>query len=147
MAYKSKYKPENPSKYIGDTSKIVCRSLWERKVCKYLDQNKNVIRWGSEEFFVPYTSPLDKKPHKYYPDFIAEIKQDDNSIKTYVIEVKPDKQTRPPKKPKTQTKTYKTNLFTYLVNEAKWDATKLLCEKEDWKFVLLTEKHLFKDKK
>ena len=147
MAYKSKYNPENQSKYIGNTDKIICRSLWERKVCKYLDKNENVVRWGSEEFFVPYTSPIDKKQHKYYPDFIAEIKQKDGSIQTYVIEVKPDKQTRPPVKPKKQTKTYRTNVFTYLTNEAKWIATESVCEEKDWKFVLLTEKHIFKDKK
>ena len=42
MAYKSKYKPENPTKYIGNPNNIICRSLWERKMCKYLDRNKNV---------------------------------------------------------------------------------------------------------
>ena len=74
MAYKTKYKTQNPSKYIGDPTKIICRSLWERRVCKYLDENKNVIRWGSEELVIPYYSPVDRKMHKYYPDFIAEIK-------------------------------------------------------------------------
>ena len=32
-----------------------------------------------------------------------------------------------------------------LINEAKWEAAKGLCEKNDWKFVILTEKQLFKD--
>ncbi len=31
----------------------------------------------------------------------------------------------------------------YLVNEAKWNATKILCEKNNWKFKILTEKTLF----
>ena len=97
MAYKTKYKIENPSKYIGDPTKIICRSLWERRVCKYLDENINVLRWGSEELIIPYYSPVDKKNHRYYPDFIAEIKDKSGNIKTYVIEVKPKKQTKPPK--------------------------------------------------
>ena len=103
MAYKTKYKTSDPSKYIGNASNIICRSLWERRVCRYLDENKNVIRWGSEELSIPYYSPVDKKMHKYFPDFIAEIKISDKSIKTYVIEVKPKKQTTPPKRKKKKT--------------------------------------------
>ena len=117
MAYKTRYNPENPTKYIGNVNKIICRSLWERKVCKYLDKNENVIRWGSEELSIPYISPLDKKPHRYYPDFIAEIKQDNKTIQTYLIEVKPEKQTKPPTKPKKtrkkNSKTYSTNVHAY----------------------------------
>ena len=87
MAYKTKYKTQNPSKYIGNPTNIICRSLWERRVCKYLDENVNVIRWGSEEMAIPYYSPVDKKMHRYFPDFIAEIKTKDAEKKTYVIEV------------------------------------------------------------
>ena len=42
MAYKSIYKLKNIEKYIGDPDKIICRSSWERKVCKYLDENIKV---------------------------------------------------------------------------------------------------------
>ena len=54
MAYKSKYNPINTRKYMGDPTNIVCRSMWERKMCKYLDTNQNVLRWGSEEIAIPY---------------------------------------------------------------------------------------------
>ena len=96
MAYKTKYIPENPTKYVGNPTKIVCRSMWERKMCKYLDNNTNVIRWASEEVVIPYLSPVDNKMHKYYPDFLTEIKTKDGGIKTFLIEVKPYKQTKPP---------------------------------------------------
>tara|TARA_R110000824_G_scaffold170428_1_gene347767 strand:- start:141 stop:581 length:441 start_codon:yes stop_codon:yes gene_type:complete len=146
MAYKSKYKPENPTKYIGNPNNIICRSLWERKMCKYLDRNKNVIKWASEELSIPYRSPIDKKLHKYYPDFIAEIKENGNSVQTYLIEVKPDKQTKPPIKKKKITKTYHMNMRTFLVNEAKWEAAEKFCSDNDWKFTILTEKQLFRGK-
>ena len=73
MAYKSKYLPENREKYVGNFENIVCRSTWERKMCKYLDLNENVINWGSEELKIPYYSPVDKKWHNYYPDFLTKI--------------------------------------------------------------------------
>ena len=142
MAYKTKYKTQNPSKYIGDPTKIICRSLWERRVCKYLDENKNVIRWGSEELVIPYYSPVDRKMHKYYPDFIAEIKDKSGTIKTYVIEVKPKKQTKPPKKPKRKTKSYLNECMTYAVNEAKWKSANKMCKEEGWEFIILTEDNI-----
>jgi len=69
MAYKSKYKPKNPQKYVGNPNNIICRSLWERTFCKYLDENANIIRWSSEELQIPYISPVDNQVHMYYPDF------------------------------------------------------------------------------
>ena len=122
MAYKTKYLPENVTKYIGNPTKIVCRSTWERKMCKYLDNNVNVLRWASEELSIPYLSPVDNKMHKYYPDFIAEVKTKTGDVKTFLIEVKPYKQTKPPVIKKRKTKSYDTNMKMYAVNEAKWEA-------------------------
>ena len=87
MAYKTKYKINNKDKYIGNPSNIICRSLWERRVCKYLDENVNVLKWGSEELSIPYYSPIDKKNHKYFPDFIVKMKNKNESTKTVIIEV------------------------------------------------------------
>ncbi len=74
MAYKTKYIPQNPEKYIGDVSNIVCRSLWERNICKFCDINESIIKWSSEEIVIPYLSPIDKKQHNYYPDFLIQFK-------------------------------------------------------------------------
>jgi len=145
MPYKTRYIPQNASKYIGDPTKIICRSLWERKVCKWLDENKNVLRWGSEELAIPYISPKDNKKHNYYPDFIAEMKSTSGKIKTLMIEVKPKKQTSQPKKSKS--KSYLQEATTYEINKSKWESAKYFCEKNGWEFVILTEDHLFPKKK
>ena len=97
MAYRGKYQPKNPSKYLGDPTKIVYRSLWERKCMRIFDENPNVIRWASEEMAIPYLSPVDKKRHKYFPDFIIEVKNKKGEIETQMLEVKPAKYTRVPK--------------------------------------------------
>ena len=139
MAYKTYYIIKNKSKYMGNPDNIICRSLWERRVCKYLDENTNIIRWGSEELIIPYYSPIDKKTHKYFPDFIAEIQNNDSEIRTIVIEVKPKKQTKPPKKPKRQTKNYINECVIFTINEAKWKSAEQFCKKKKWEFIILTE--------
>ena len=97
---KSRFRPTFPRKYKGNANNIICRSSWERRFCNYCDINESIIEWGSEEFFIPYVSPKDNRVHKYYPDFIIKVKESTGHLKTYVIEVKPKKQTEPPKKRK-----------------------------------------------
>lgn len=143
MPYKTRFNPENPSKYIGDFSNIICRSLWERKVCKWLDTNINVLRWASEEIKIPYVSPKDNKIHNYYPDFFAEVKTKQGNIETLLIEVKPEKQTKPPKKPKKKSNNFLRESITYEINKSKWQSAKKYCEKNGWKFVILTENQIF----
>ena len=103
---KSKYTPIYPSKYQGNTKHIICRSSWERKFCQWCDMNNSIISWASEEFSIPYVSPKDNRVHKYYPDYLIKVKEKNDMIKTYVVEVKPYKQTRPPKTPKRKTKSF-----------------------------------------
>ncbi len=76
MAYKSKYFPKNTSKYDGDPRKIFCRSLWERGVCKWLDFNPQVTKWGSEQIPVPYVCRSDGKRHRYYIDFHFQYRRE-----------------------------------------------------------------------
>lgn len=143
MAYKSRYNPMNKDKYMGDPTSIICRSSWERKVCKYLDTNKNILRWGSEELVIPYYSPIDKKNHRYFPDFILEKKNSKGEIETLVIEVKPLKQTLKPAIKKKKTKSYIKECITFEINSAKWKSAKQYCNKNGWKFVIITEKDIF----
>ena len=75
MAYKGKYKPKYRSKYKGDPTKIIYRSLWERRFMVYCDENPSIIKWASEEVIIPYRSPLDKRIHRYYPDFWVKTKK------------------------------------------------------------------------
>ena len=139
---KSKYKPSFPRKYKGDPNNIICRSSWERKFCRYCDLNEQVLEWGSEEFWIPYLSPVDNRVHRYFPDFIMKIKESSGQVKTYVIEVKPGKQTVPPKKPKRQTKSYLYECKTYAVNQAKWKAAVEFCKDHMIEFKVITEKEL-----
>ena len=139
---KSKYKPSYPSKYKGDPNNIICRSSWERKFCRYCDLNESVISWGSEEFWIPYLSPVDNRVHRYFPDFIMKVRESSGQVKTYVIEVKPGKQTVPPKKPKRQTKSYLYECRTYAVNQAKWKAAVEFCKDHMIEFKIITEKEL-----
>lgn len=142
MSYKGKYRPSNPKKYSGDPTNIVYRSLWERKFMVYCDLNENVLEWASEEKCVVYRSPIDGKPHRYFPDFIIKVKEENGSIKKYVIEIKPKRQTLPPPKPKRQTKGYIAEAYEYAKNQAKWEAAKEWCADRGYEFKVLTENEL-----
>ena len=95
------------------------------------------------EIIIPYLSPWDGKIHRYFPDFIVKVRENNGNHRTKVIEVKPYKQTIPPEKGKKRKKTYLSECTTYIVNEAKWEAAKEFCKKRNWSFVILTEKELF----
>jgi len=139
MPYKTKFLPKNPSKYVGDHTNIICRSLWERKFCKYLDENESIIRWASEEIRIPYFCPVKKKVCFYYPDFLFETKEE-SSVFTYLVEIKPKKQTAPPTNKKK--KSYSEDYARYLINNSKWESAKEYCQKNGWEFKILTEEHL-----
>ena len=142
MSYKGKYQPSYPKKYKGDPTKIIYRSLWERKFMVYCDSNTNILEWGSEEIALPYRSPLDNKVHRYYPDFYIKVKELNGSIKKYMIEVKPQKQTIEPKVQKRKTKGYIYEVREYARNQAKWKAAREFCKDRLWEFKIITEKEL-----
>ncbi len=142
MSYKGKYKPKNSTKYKGDPTGIIYRSLWERKFMMYCDSNSNVLEWGSEEIALPYRSPVDNRVHRYFPDFYVKLKENTGKIKKMLIEVKPLKQTMKPKKPKRKTKGYIYEIYEYAKNQAKWEAAKNYCDDRKWEFKVMTEKEL-----
>jgi len=142
MSYKGKYYPSFPRKYKGDPTNIIYRSLWERKFMVYCDKNQNILEWASEEIAIPYRSPIDNRVHRYFPDFYMKVKETNGKIKNYVIEVKPAKQTKPPAKPKRQTKGYIREAYEYAKNQAKWKMAKEFCADRQWEFKVVTEKEL-----
>ena len=142
MSYSGKFKPKNYKKYKGNPTKIFYRSLWERRFMVYADSNPNIIEWGSEEVVIPYISPLDRKPHRYFPDFYIKYLNKEGNVVREIIEVKPKKQLRPPKTPKRQTKRYLQECATFMVNQAKWKAAEEYCSDRKMKFRFLTEDHL-----
>ena len=141
MAYSGIFKPKNPRKYVGDHTNIIWRSTWECRVMTWLDTNPNVISWASEELIIPYVSPVDGRWHRYFPDFLVKVNTQQGP-KTMLIEVKPKKQTQPPKQQKRVTKKYITEVATWGVNQAKWKAAEEYCLDRGWEFKVITEDHL-----
>ena len=136
------YKPVHPEKYKGKNNPEY-RSSWELKFFQWCDKNSNVLRWGSESVIVPYISPIDRKMHRYFVDNIVTIKEGNNT-KTYLVEIKPSKQTKPPvssKRKKKSTIIYEN--YTYAVNCAKWDAARKFAKSKNIEFIILTENELF----
>ena len=142
MAYKGYYKPKNPKKYRGNPSRIVYRSLWERKYMIYCDSTPSILEWGSEEIIIPYRSPLDGKSHRYYPDFYIKVREKSGKISRYIVEIKPKKQTKPPHGKDKRTKAYRNAVLTFAKNKAKWNAAENYCDDRQMKFLILTEDHL-----
>ena len=143
MPYKGKFSPENPSKYVGDPTNIIYRSLWERRFMVFLDGNDSVAEWGSEEIVVPYKSPVDGRMRRYYPDFVVRYENKEGQIETRLIEVKPSDQCKPPKKRQRITKAYVNEVTRWGMNSAKWEAAEQYARSRGWKFQILTEKELF----
>ena len=143
MAYQQGwYTPKHPEKYVGNVERIRYMSSWELKMHQFLDNNPNVLQWSSETIAIPYLKPTDKRVHKYYPDYWVKYRNKQGKIVQEIIEVKPEKQTRP-----TRTRNHKRRLYeqvTYAINIAKWGAAQRFCDKYGMKFRLVTENQIFK---
>ena len=137
-SYRGLYRPSNPKKYVGNTKQIVYRSLLERRFMRYCDLNEDILYWASEELPVRYYNPLDKKYHRYFPDFVVKTVNNDK----YMIEIKPYRQVKKPKQPKRKSKSYMRESFEYIKNQGKWQAAKSDCDDKGMKFKLITEKDL-----
>jgi hypothetical protein len=138
-----KWFPKNPKKYKGDVHNIWVRSSWEQKVLEWFDINPNVLEYSSEEIVIPYISPIDNRPHRYFVDVYAKMKKINGKIEEYLIEIKPYHQTQQPKYKNRITKTYINEVCTWGVNSAKFEAAKKFCRQRGWIFKILTEQELF----
>lgn len=138
------YVPKYATKYIGKYP-IYFRSSWEESFAKWLDYNENVIKWSSERHAIQYYDPMQMKTRRYFPDFYAKIKNKSGKYVEYIIEIKPNKETKPPRKTKKQSK--KTKLYqesTYITNTAKFEAAEKYCRKFGYCWKIVTEKELYK---
>ena len=143
MSYNGKYYPRYPKKYKGDPTNIVYRSLWERKFMNYCDLTESVSEWQSEEFWIPYRSPIDNRVHRYFPDFYLKYKDSAGKRRTMVVEVKPKSQTKMPiQNPKKRTKSWAYSVRTYAINQAKWKAAREFCKDRNIEFKIMTEDEL-----
>ena len=81
-----------------------------------------------------YYFEVDKKYHRYFVD----LKVTFNSGKTLLIEIKPDSQTRAPKRPD-KSKRYINEAITFVKNQNKWEAANKFAKKKGWEFQIWTE--------
>ena len=142
MLHQGYFKPKNPQKYKGDPTNIIYRSGWELKFMLYVDSHPEILEWGSEEFSIPYRSPIDGRIHRYFPDFYIKKKVKDGKSQTLVVEIKPLKQTIEPEKQNKKTKRYINEVMTWGINSSKWKAAHEFCKERNWQFLILTEKEL-----
>lgn len=138
--YQGNFKLKNPSKYRGNYNNITFRSSWELAVMLWCDSNPAITEWSSEELVIPYLCPTDNSYHRYFVDFM--IKFGDN--KTYWVELKPEKYTQPPIKPKKATKKFITETLQYVKNQAKWTSATKYASQHNAVFQVWTENTLKK---
>ena len=138
--YKGKYKVKNPKKYKGDVDNVTYRSGWELNVMQYLDEHKGVEKWNSEDFIIRYYYDVDKKYHNYHMDFWIKF----TNGKVLLVEVKPKKQTVPPKAKNPKSKRSLNEAFTYIKNVNKWEAAEKIAKDNNYGFEIWTEVELEK---
>ena len=139
MAYSGKYRVSKPKKYQGDPTKVTYRSLWELGAFKWCDNNPDVISWSSEETVIPFICYVDKKYHRYFIDLKIRFK----GGKTILVEIKPDKETKPPKRPD-KSKRYINEAMTFVKNQNKWKAANEYAKDHGYEFQIWTENTLTK---
>jgi len=133
------YEIKNPQKYVGK-HRPKYRSGWELKFMRILDDHPNIIAWASEAHRIPYRNPATGKNSNYVPDFFI-VYEDKNKVrKAEMIEIKPAGQTLAHAKSNMQK-------AAAIVNEAKWQAAKVFCDRQGVGFRVLTENELFNNPK
>ncbi len=137
-----KYPVKHPSKYRGDHRNVIWRSSWELRIMRFLDSNPSVVWWASEELYLPYIDPTTNKPRRYFPDFIVCVKTKNGETQTFMLEIKPDAQTKLPPTPIRQTRKYLAEVLQFAVNRAKWQAAEEFCLDHGWTFKVITEKDI-----
>jgi thymidylate synthase len=75
--------------------------------------------WNSEEIVIPYFSPVDKKMHRNFVDFVVELVNKQGERKVYLVEVKPFKYTQQPTPPKRKSQ-------QFLQEVLQWEVKRIL---------------------
>ena len=135
------YKPINFSKYIGK-GPIIYRSGLELKFMRWCDKTDSIQKWSSESIAIPYYDSVQRKNRHYYVDNYVEILEGE-TLKKYLVEIKPYKQTQKPIPSKGKKKS---NLLyeqvMYQNNCDKWKFAKEFAKKHGVEFIIITEKEL-----
>jgi hypothetical protein len=134
---KGRFVPKNPQKYLGDPKRIIFRSSWEVRLFQWLDRTPAVMQWASEEFSIPYLSPVDNAVHQYFPDALVIYKDKFGNLKKEIVEIKPYKETVMTPKATDRDK------MALIINTAKWKAAARFAELQGMTFRVITEKSMF----
>ena len=139
------YEVVNKEKYVGAKSPRYLSS-WELHVCKFLDHHDSVIEWGGDETVViPYFDPTRQRKRRYMVDIYMKVKNRKGEIKTYLVEIKPKKETLPPTKTSRKRQdVFESEQNTFIVNSCKWQAARKYAAERGWDFIILTEYEIFK---
>jgi len=135
--YKGNYQVLNEEKYVGKNKNITYRSSWELKLFDLLDNNPNIISWGSEVLSIKYEHPLQKTVKSYLPDLFIQYKDANGKVHTEIVEVKPYCQTNP------KFARSKYDQEQVVINAAKWKYAQAFCRKNGIGFRVITEKDIF----
>lgn len=134
------YIPKNKEKFFGKDGYAIYRSGLELNYFRILDNNPNVLKWGSEEVVVPYF--FENKWHKYYIDIFVIFKVGEE-IKKFIIELKPYKQTiQPVWSKRRKQSTYLNECREFAKNQSKWESAHNFAAQKGCEFHILTEKDL-----
>jgi len=144
---KGLYKVKNPEKYMGNLNNVEYKSSWEYKFCVYCDLTPEVLKWGCEIIVIPYIDRFGKS-RRYIPDFYMECRnlKHPDLLNKFLVEVKPEKETKEPHIPKNisskKMKNLEWELNTWYTNKHKWVYAIEWCKSRDIIFRLVTEKQL-----
>lgn len=134
------FTPRNPEKYVGNVKQIYYRSSQENTFMRWADKHPRVVKQNSEEIVIPYYSEFDGKQRRYFMDFIIQLKYDDGSLKTFLVEIKPSSQTHEPQRRKGQRQeTYLKEMATQMVNRDKQVAATEYAKKNNMEFMIFDE--------
>lgn len=134
--HSGKFLPKNPDKYAGKRNPV-WRSSWELVMMNFCDNHPGIIKWASEAIAIPYMCPFKKRVTQYVPDFFIMYLDRDGTQHVEIVEVKPFKETGQQK-----TRSQRDTLVS-IRNLAKWAAAQAYCEKNGFKFRVLTEFDIF----
>ena len=145
------YNVVNKEKYVGDKNPV-CRSSWEESFCRWLDMTPRIVQWASEPLAIPYKDEARRDENgnfverRYYPDFLVKVIDKSGKSRLYVVEIKPHKYTKLPKKGKKSNRTLVKEHVDYITNSSKFKAADLFCKQRNMEFKVVTEKDMFKAK-
>lgn len=138
-----RYRPKNHEKF-GEVS-CIYRSSYELDFLRWCDYNDKVVEVEYEKVIIPYKCKTDGKLHRYYVDCKIKFKEK-SGVKTYLIEIKPFKQTMPPKPSKRKKKeTIIIENFNWSKNQSKWSAAEQYCKSKGYRWCIMTEKGIHID--